>query len=56
MMGGGLCWLDYNDDGWLDLFAVNSYTDANVASLAERTAGCRAARSSENVHGTLRRT
>ena len=27
MMGGGLCWLDYDDDGWLDLFAVNSYSD-----------------------------
>ena len=25
MMGGGLCWLDYDDDGWLDLFVVNSY-------------------------------
>jgi ASPIC and UnbV/FG-GAP-like repeat len=25
MMGGGLCWLDYDDDGWLDLFAVNGY-------------------------------
>ena len=27
MMGGGLCWLDYDNDGWLDLFVVNSYTD-----------------------------
>jgi cytochrome c peroxidase len=25
MMGGGLCWLDYNKDGWLDLYVVNSY-------------------------------
>jgi hypothetical protein len=26
MMGGGLCWLDFDGDGWLDLFAVNSYS------------------------------
>ena len=25
MMGGGVCWLDYDADGWLDLFVVNSY-------------------------------
>ena len=24
MMGSGLCWLDYDDDGWVDLFVVNS--------------------------------
>ncbi len=29
MMGGGLCWLDYDADGWLDLFVVNSYADSD---------------------------
>lgn len=28
MMGGGLCWIDYNGDGWLDLFVVNSFAEA----------------------------
>jgi ASPIC and UnbV/FG-GAP-like repeat len=28
MIGGGLCWLDYDDDGWLDLFIVNGYAQA----------------------------
>ncbi len=37
MMGGGLCWLDYDGDGWLDLFAVNSYSIAvDVARWKER--------------------
>ena len=31
MMGGGVCWLDYNNDGWQDLFVVNSYSDGDVA-------------------------
>ncbi len=34
MMGGGVCWLDYDNDGWLDLFAVNSYADQQPARVA----------------------
>src|SRR5438876_2357133 len=30
MTGGGLCALDYNNDGWVDLFVVNSYSRADV--------------------------
>ena len=30
MMGGGVCWVDIDNDGWLDLFAVNSYADRDL--------------------------
>src|SRR2546426_12605432 len=30
MTGGGLCALDYNNDGWVDLFVVNSLSQADV--------------------------
>jgi hypothetical protein len=32
MMGGGLCWLDFDRDGWLDLFVVNSYAVAEAGA------------------------
>ena len=34
--GGGLCALDYNNDGWVDLFAVNSYSQANFGQWEKR--------------------
>ncbi len=36
MMGGGLCWLDYDSDGWLDLFVVNSYALADMTAWEAR--------------------
>ena len=53
MMGGGVCWLDYNGDGWLDLFAVNSYSSADTARW-EAHGGLPRTALFENVHGTFR--
>jgi hypothetical protein len=36
MTGGGLCALDYNNDGWVDLFVVNSYSQADVGRWHNR--------------------
>jgi hypothetical protein len=36
MTGGGLCALDYNNDGWVDLFAVNSYSQADLGRWRTR--------------------
>jgi len=42
MMGGGLCWLDYDNDGWMDLYVVNSPSEGGAPA---RTALY------HNVHG-----
>ncbi|MBV8480473.1 MAG: VCBS repeat-containing protein, partial [Actinobacteria bacterium] len=53
MMGGGVCWLDYNGDGWEDLYAVNSYASADEAEWAAH-GGLPRSQLFENVHGTFR--
>ncbi len=35
MQGAGVCWLDYDADGRLDLFAVNSYADREAGRWDE---------------------
>ncbi len=50
MMGGGLCWLDYDGDGWLDLYVVNSYADTDVAAYGSH-GGLPRSRLFHNVHG-----
>ena len=52
MMGGGLCWLDYNSDGWLDLFVVNSLRPADTRQWEEKSGLPRSALF-PNVGGTF---
>jgi Na+-translocating ferredoxin:NAD+ oxidoreductase RnfD subunit len=53
MMGGGVCWLDYNGDGWIDLFAVNSYAGADTGRWSTH-GGLPTSALYENVHGAFR--
>jgi len=50
MMGGGVCWLDYDGDGWLDLFVVNSYSEGDIGAWYSRGGLPRSALF-HNVHG-----
>jgi Na+-translocating ferredoxin:NAD+ oxidoreductase RnfD subunit len=50
MMGGGLCWLDYDNDGWLDLFVVNSYGEGDIGGYSAHGGLPRTALF-HNVHG-----
>ncbi|HEY1563992.1 MAG TPA: FG-GAP-like repeat-containing protein [Gaiellaceae bacterium] len=53
MMGGGVCWLDYNGDGRQDLFAVNSYASADTAQW-QAHGGLPRTQLFENLHGHFR--
>jgi ASPIC/UnbV protein/VCBS repeat protein/uncharacterized protein DUF6851 len=52
MMGGGVCWLDYDDDGWLDLYVVNSYAERQ-AGRWEKEGGLPRSALFRNVKGTF---
>ena len=52
MMGGGLCWLDYDSDGWLDLFVVNSHADVDIVP-ADSHGGLPRSALFHNVGGTF---
>jgi Na+-translocating ferredoxin:NAD+ oxidoreductase RnfD subunit len=53
MMGGGVCFIDYNGDGKLDLFVVNSYSSADTQTWAAH-GGLPRSRLYENVGGRFR--
>jgi hypothetical protein len=50
MMGGGLCVIDYDGDGWLDLYAVNSYSQDDVPTWRSH-GGLPESALFHNVHG-----
>jgi hypothetical protein len=53
MTGGGLCWLDYDDDGWLDLFVVDGFAQADRRRWRE-AGGLPTTRLFRNVEGRFR--
>ena len=52
MMGAGVCVLDYNNDGWEDVYAVNSYADVDQP-VWDAHGGLPRSRLFRNEHGTF---
>ncbi len=53
-MGGGVCWLDYDNDGWMDLFVVNSYGEGDIGAYSAN-GGLPRSVLYRNVHGRFRK-
>ncbi|MFT7583710.1 MAG: hypothetical protein ACI9EW_000124 [Cellvibrionaceae bacterium] len=51
MMGGGLCWLDYDNNGWIDLYVVNSYALAEAGQWQTEEGGLPTSRLFANENG-----
>jgi hypothetical protein len=52
MMGGGVCWLDFDNDGWLDLYVVNSYAERE-STRWKKAGGLPESALYRNVEGTF---
>ena len=52
MMGGGLCWIDVDNDGWLDLFVTDTWSNGEWGKWSE-TGGLPTTKLFQNLEGTF---